>query len=147
MGVTLTIFVGVLSIEGTLTSSVDGITAKATKAAVSNFIPVVGKILGDAVDTVLGCAIILKNAVGLIGVIVVLGICILPIIRLSVLTIAYHLAAAICEVIADEKIIKLLEQMASSFKILLAVVFSVSTMLLIGITIVLKISNSGIMYR
>lgn len=49
----LTLFVGFLSIEGTLSSSVDGITAKTTKAAVSNFVPIVGKILGDAVDTVL----------------------------------------------------------------------------------------------
>lgn len=147
LGVTLTIFVGVISIEGTLSSSVDGITAKTTKAAVSNFIPVVGKILGDAVDTVLGCAIILKNAVGIIGVVVVIGICILPIIRLATLTVSYHLATAICEIIADKKIVKLLEQMASSFKILLAVLFSVATMLLVGVTLVIKISNSGMMYR
>ena len=147
LGVALTIFVGILSIEGTLTSSVDGITAKATKAAVSNFIPVVGKILGDAVDTVIGCAAVLKNAVGIVGVLVIIGICILPIIKLTVLTIIYHLATAVCEIIADEKIVKLLEQMASSFKILLAVVFAISTMLLIGTTLVVKISNSGIMYR
>ena len=53
LGVVLTLFVGVVSLEGTLSSSVDGITAKTTKAAVSSFIPVVGKILGDAVDTVI----------------------------------------------------------------------------------------------
>ena len=63
LGIILTIFVGVVSLEGTLSSSVDGITAKTTKAVVSSAIPVVGKILGDAVDTVLGCGIILKNAV------------------------------------------------------------------------------------
>lgn len=45
LGVILTIFVGVVSLEGTLTSSVDGITAKTAKAAVSSLIPVVGKIL------------------------------------------------------------------------------------------------------
>ena len=50
IGILLTIFVGVLSIEGTLGSSVDGITAKTAKAAVSSFIPVVGKVLGDAVE-------------------------------------------------------------------------------------------------
>ena len=147
LGVALTIFVGVISVEGTLSSSVDGITAKATKAAVSNLIPVVGKILGDAVDTVLGSAIVLKNAVGIIGVLVVIGICILPIIKLAVLTISYHLATAVCEIIADDKIVKLLEQMAGSFKILLAVLFAVSTMLMIGVTLVIKISNSGMMYR
>ena len=41
LGIVLTLFVGVLSLEGTLTSSVDGITAKTTKAAVSTIIPVV----------------------------------------------------------------------------------------------------------
>lgn len=66
LGVVLTIFVGLVSVEGSLTSTVDGITAKTTKAAVSSFIPVVGKILGDAVDTVIGCSNILKNAVGIV---------------------------------------------------------------------------------
>ena len=51
-GIVLTIFVAVVSLEGTLSSSVDGITAKTTKAVVSSAIPVVGKILGDAVDSV-----------------------------------------------------------------------------------------------
>lgn len=46
LGIILTIFIGVLSLEGTLTSSVDGITAKTTKAAVSNLIPVVRKSFG-----------------------------------------------------------------------------------------------------
>lgn len=41
LGILLTIFVGVISLEGTLTSSVDGITAKTAKAAVSSLIPVV----------------------------------------------------------------------------------------------------------
>lgn len=63
LGIILTIFVGVVSLEGTLSSSVDGITAKTAKAVVSSGIPVVGKILGDAVDTVLGCGIVLKNAI------------------------------------------------------------------------------------
>lgn len=49
----LTIFVGLLSLEGTLSSSVDGLTAKTAKVAISNFIPVVGKVLGDSIDTVL----------------------------------------------------------------------------------------------
>lgn len=66
LGIALTLFVGVLSLEGSLTSNVDGITAKTAKAAVSNLIPVVGKILGDAVDSVIGCASILKSAVGIV---------------------------------------------------------------------------------
>ena len=147
LGVVLTLFVGVVSLEGSLTSNVDGITAKTTKAAVSSFVPVVGKILGDAVDTVIGCSSILKNAVGIIGFIVILGICIGPIIKLTIMMALYYLTAAVCQPIADEKIIHILEQMGGTFKVLLAILCSISVMLIIGVALVMKISNAGLMYR
>ena len=147
LGIILTVFVGLVSIEGTLSSSVDGITAKTAKAAVTSFIPVVGKILGDAVDTVIGCSSILKNATGVIGIIVVLGIAIIPVIKLTILMVMYYLSSALCQPIADGKIIKLLDQMGDTFKILLGVLCSISVMFIIGTTLVIKISNSGMMYR
>ena len=147
LGIVLTIFVGVVSLEGTLSSSVDGITAKTAKAAVSSVIPVVGKVLGDVVDSVLGCGVILKNAVGFIGVIVIIGICIMPIIKIGTLSIIYSLASAIVQPVADEKIVKLLDEMSGVFKLLLAILCSLSVILIIGITMVVRISNSGMMYR
>lgn len=147
LGVVLTLFVGIVSLEGTLSSSVDGITAKTTKAAVSSFIPVVGKILGDAVDTVIGCSSILKNALGIVGVVVIIAICVKPIIKLVILMAMYYLGASLCQPIADGKIIKLLDQMGDTFKLLLGILCSVSVMLIIGVTLVVKISNSGLMYR
>ena len=61
LGFVFTLFVSVLSLEGTLTSSVDGLTIKGLKTASSTFIPVVGKVLGDSVDTVLRCNISYKK--------------------------------------------------------------------------------------
>lgn len=147
LGVVLTLFVSLVSVEGSLSSSVDGITAKTAKAAVSSFIPVVGKILGDAVDTVIGCTSILKNAVGIVGVIVILGICITPIIKLVLLMTTYYIGSAICEPIADAKIVKLLSEIGDTFRVLLAILCSLAVMLIIGTTLVMKISNSGLMYR
>ncbi len=147
LGIILTVFVAMVSLEGTLSSSVDGITAKTTKAVVSSAIPVVGKILGDAVDTVLGCGIILKNAVGFVGVIIVVGICIIPILKLTILTIAYKILSAVTEPIADSKIVDLLEQIGDIFKIFLAILCSLSVLLIIGTALVVKISNTGMMYR
>lgn len=147
LGIVLTVFVGVVSLEGTLSSGVDGITAKTTKAVVSSAIPVVGKILGDAVDTVLGCGIVLKNAVGLVGVVIVIGICIMPILKLFVLSVSYKLLSTVVQPIADEKIIDLLEQIGDIFKIFLGILCAISFMLIIGTTLVLKISNGTMMYR
>ena len=147
LGIVLTIFVGVVSLEGTLSSSIDGITAKTAKAAVSSIIPVVGKVLGDVVDSVLGCGVILKNAVGIVGIIVIIGICVVPVIKLGTLTMIYNLAAGIIEPVADGKIVKLLEEMGGIFKLLFGILCTLSVMLIIGVTLVVKISNSGMMYK
>lgn len=147
LGIIMTLFVTVLSLEGSITQTVDGVTAKTAKAAVATVIPVVGKILGDATDAVIGCAGILKNAVGFIGILVVVGICIAPIIKLVLLSFTYYIASCVCQPIADEKVIGLLDSIGDTFKILLAIIFCVSVMLIIGLTIVMNISNSTLLYR
>ena len=147
LGIVFTIFTSTLSIEGTLSSTVDGMTAKTAKAAVSNFIPVVGKIMGDAVETVIGCGNILKNSVGVLGVIIIIGIILIPIIKVTLLMFSFKLTSAVCEIIADEKIVKLIDDVSDTYKILLAILISISIMFIIGITIVIKITNSSIMYR
>ncbi len=141
LGIILTIFVGVVSLEGTLANNVDSVTAKATKNVVSTAVPIVGKILGDATETVLGCGMILKNAVGLVGVLIILGLCVVPILKMATLTISYKLLASICQPIADKKIVSLIEQIGDIFKIFLAILTAISVMLIIGTALVMKISS------
>lgn len=147
LGILTTGFTMVLSFEGTLTSNVDGITAKTLKTSVSTFVPVVGKALSESADTVLGCTSILKNAIGIVGMIIIVGICAAPIIKLTILTAMYKVSSAICEPISDKRIVNLLEQMSSTFKVLLGIMFFISALIIIGLAITLKISNSTIMYR
>ena len=79
--------------------------------------------------------------------IVVIGICITPIIKLALLSFTYYIASCVCQPIADEKIISLLDSIGDTFKILLGIVFCVSVMLIIGLTIVMKVSNGTLLYR
>ena len=146
LGTILTLFISITSLEGGLTSSIDGVTAKAAKTAISSVVPIVGSILGDAVNTIVGCSNIIKNAVGIVGIIVILAICIRPIIQLAILSIIYYLGAALCEPIADTKIVGILEQLGGTFKIFLAVMVALTVLVIIGVAIVMKISNSGLMY-
>jgi stage III sporulation protein AE len=94
---------------------------------------------------VLGCTNVLKNAVGIVGIIIVIGICINPILKLLSLMAVYYIGAAICEPLADTKIVKLLEQIGGTFKLFLAIMISVAVMLIIGITLVINISSSTLM--
>ncbi len=71
----------------------------------------------------------------------------MPIIKLAVLTISYKLLTAIVQPIADKNITDLLDQIGDIFKIFLAILSALAVMLIIGTTLVLKISNTGMMYR
>ena len=77
-------------------------------AAISNFIPVVGKIMGDSVDAVLGSFNVLKNSVGIIGIIVVLSLTLFPIIKVFIMYVLFNLTSAFAEIVAEEKIISLI---------------------------------------
>ena len=95
LGIILTVFSCMLSIEGTLGSSVDGMTGKTAKATVSNFIPIVGKVLGDTVDSVIGCSNILKNSVGIIGVIIIIRNCVTSTYKVN--SCIYFISSYICD--------------------------------------------------
>lgn len=137
--ISLTIFTCILSMESNLGKGVDELASKTTKSAVSTFIPVVGKILGDTVESVLGCTNIIKNAVGTLGIIAVIGIAAVPLIRIGITCMFLYLISGLAEVVADEKIVYVIEQMGDSCKVLLAAVASVVVMLIIGFTITMKI--------
>ena len=144
LGIILTVFVCSLTLQGVLSSSVDGVTSKTAKAAIANFIPFVGKIMGDTLDTVIGCTNILKNTFGTIGVIILLGISISPIIKVTVMWFLLKLTSSICETIADPKIVGLLSGIGDSYKLLFGILVACSIMFIIGITIVLRMTNVAI---
>ena len=112
-----------------------------SKAAVSTFIPVVGKVMGDSVDSILGAVNVLKNSVGIIGVIILVSIVLFPIIKISILWIIIKIIAAICEIIADESVVKLFDEIADSYKLLFGILVSVSGMFIIGITLILRMTT------
>ena len=119
LGILLTVFTVWLSLEGTLSSSVDGFAAKTTKVAVSNFIPVVGKILGDSVDAVLGSANILKNTIGILGTLIIICIVMAPLIKITMYCICFKVTALLGEAITDARCSKLISGLADGYKILL----------------------------
>ena len=143
----LIIFVSVLSLEGTLASSVDGMTSKIAKNVVSSTIPVVGKILGDTVDSVIGGITITKNAIGMIGIIAILAITVSPLIKSLIAMAVINVSTAIIEPIADSRIFKCMNGVAASLKIIVGILAIVIFIFIIAITMMLKISNNAMMYK
>ena len=137
----LTIFTCLLTMESNLGKGVDQLT-KTTKTAVSTFVPVVGKILGDTVESVLSCTNVIKNAVGTLGMIGVIFISAVPLIRIGITTLLFYLISGLAEAVADKKIVYVIEQMGDSCKVLFASIATVVMMLIIGITITMRIGTN-----
>lgn len=146
LGGFLTVFIGIMSIYGVV-STVDGVTARTAKFAVDRFIPIVGKFLSDAMDTVVGCSLILKNAVGSLGLFAVLFICISPIIKVVALIFMYKLIVAVTQPIASIRIGDCLEEVNKALLLVLASLLSVSMLLFITITIIIEAGNVTMMLR
>lgn len=147
LGIILTLFVGIVSLEGTVASTVDGVTVKTAKFLFSGSIPVVGKLLGDSVDTILGSTLIMKDAIGFVGIMVIFGLALVPIIKVLSVVLVYFVTGAIIEPFADSRICKCLSGMKDAGGIILGMLVTVLVMFVIGTVMVLKITNSVAMYR
>lgn len=147
LGLILTVFIGIVSIQGSMGAVVDGVTSKTAKYALGTFIPVVGKYLADAADTVVGCTLVIKNASGVIAMLGIIIICLAPLLKILAMIILYKLACAFVEPISDKKITNCLNDMAGSLTYILGVTAAVAVMFLIAITVVISTTNVAAMIR
>lgn len=79
IGISTTMFVGILLIQSVITSAADNIGTKTLKFMLSGSVPVVGKTLGDALLVINGSIKLLKSGVGAFFLLAV-GIIFIPII-------------------------------------------------------------------
>ncbi len=147
LGIILTVFIGIVSIQGSMGAVVDGVTSKTAKYALGTFIPVVGKYLADAADTVVGCTLVIKNASGIVAMIGVILVCLAPLLKILALVILYKLTSALVEPISDKKITNCLSDMAASLTYILGLTAAIAVMFLIAITVVINTTNLSAMIR
>lgn len=134
-GIIITIFIGLLTVRGITATTIDAVTLKTAKFAVDNFIPIVGKAFSDAITSVAGYSLIIKNSISSIGLVVIILILLHPLIKLILITFIYKLSSALVEPISDSRITKSLEAAGNSMVLITSCVLTVSLMffILIGI--------------
>ncbi|MCH5584181.1 stage III sporulation protein AE [Shimazuella sp. AN120528] len=147
LGVLLTLFLGVLSVQGATTAVTDGITVRTAKYISGNFVPVVGRTIADATDTVVGASLLVKNSVGLAGVIILLLICAFPALKVLTLSFIYNFSAAIMQPLGNSPIIASLTTIGRTLLYVFAALAAVGLMFFLAITIVITSGNLSMMIR
>ncbi|MBI6873046.1 stage III sporulation protein AE [Clostridium aciditolerans] len=135
-GIVMTIFIGIITIRGITAKTIDEVTAKTAKFAVDNFVPIVGKSLSDAVSTVAGYSILLKNALSSLGLVILIAIVLFPIIKLLIMSLLYKFTAALIEPISDSRLVNCISAAGDSLVLVTACLISVSVMFFIMIAII-----------
>src|SRR5690606_24165177 len=101
LGVLTTLFLSVISLQGLTATVADGVTLRTAKFLAGNFVPVVGKLFADAADTVVAASLLVKNAIGMAGVLTLLFICVFPAIKILILSLIYSFAGAVMQPLGD----------------------------------------------
>lgn len=134
------IFLAFMTVTGVIGGTNDAAAVKATKAAVSGMIPVVGSILSDASETLLSSAALMKNSVGVLGMLAVLALCLVPLLRVGIQYLLLKVTSAVGGTVGLPSHVKLIKEYSKAMGYLLAMCASSAFLLLIGIVCLMRVA-------
>ncbi len=134
----LTIFTGINAIYGFSMPVLDTVSLKAVKFTVGSCVPVVGGLLADTVETVLGGARLMKNAVGTAGIITVVMICLVPVVKIAAIIVLLKIAAAVIEPVCDRRISAMVTDAAMPITIVFSMVLATAMLFIVSISIIIS---------
>jgi len=129
----VTAFVLCLGICGAISGNADALAQKAAKTAISGMVPVVGKILSDAAETVVAGAGVLRGSVGAMGLLTVLCVCLGPFLSLCCHYLVYKCAAALASTVAPGPMAELIDALGSAFALILGMTGSGAAILYVAL--------------
>ncbi len=129
----MVIFTGVLSVTRFAASSFDSLAARGLKFAVSSALPVVGGSIADAMSSVAGGSLMLKNTIGAAGVALMIAVALLPVVKIGALALVFRVGGALTGPLGGP-VADSVYRMAGCLESLLASVACVAVMMVIAVT-------------
>ena len=147
MGVCFTVFIGVMTIQGVGTAVTDGISLRMAKYAVNNMVPVVGGMFSDTVDMLVGCSLLVKNALGVVAMLILVAVIFAPLLKLGAAQLLMRLCAALLEPVADPDVIACMDDFSGIFSLLFTTLLCVGAMFFLLVAQLLLLGNLTVMMR
>ena len=141
VGIVFTVFLAFLTIQGITAAAHDGVSVRAAKLTISSYVPFLGGYISQGFDLVLASSMLIKNAVGVAGLYLLLGVVLAPVIKIAVFMLALKLAAAITQPIGDARISNFLTSITKPFGMLVAVLVGAAFMYFICVGLVILTGN------
>lgn len=141
IGFTFTIFTGFLAVSGISAGSFDGVSIRATKYAIKSYVPFLGGYISDGFSLIMASSILIKNAVGFSGLLVMFLSVISPILKIILFKLGLSLVSGIIESVADKRVTNFLASTSKSLTMLSTVIIAFSFAYLISTGLLMCSSN------
>lgn len=129
----LLLFTVYLSVARVVTGAADGAAVKVTKAAISGAVPVVGGIIAEAAETVLAGAGMVKNSLGVFGLLAILAACIYPFLQLGIQYLLFKLTAFLAGALGAKGLRGLIDGLGGAFGLVLGMTGSCALLMLVSV--------------
>lgn len=145
LGIVFTVFTAFMSIQGITAAVRDSVSLKTAKYAISHYIPIVGGFLSDGLNLIMAGGVLIKNAIGVGGIILLLATVLLPVIKILALKLGLQLVGAILEPLSNSGYSGFVTNVSSSLNIVIAVILIVGFMYFISLMLIICTANNFIM--
>ena len=137
VGFVFTMFAGLLTIQGISAGKYDTISLKATRFAMKSYVPIIGGYLSDGLDYVLLSSVLIKNGIGVAGLILIIMTILVPIISILILKLGLQFVAGVIEPIGNSKISNLCEDLSKILIYPIVVILSVAFMYVLAVGLIM----------
>lgn len=141
IGIVFTLFTGFLSLQGISAGKYDSISLKATKFAMKSYIPIIGSYVSDGIDFFVLGATLVKNSIGLVGVIILVVTILSPIILIIIYKLSLQLCSGILEMTGNSSISSFLASCSKILILPIVLIIGIAFMYIITICLIMCTAN------
>ena len=141
------VFSGFMVVRGAIAPVADGITLRTAKYLTKTFIPIAGGMFADTLEVVVGGSLLIKNAVGIFGLVMITFMVATPVIKVFAMVVVYKIVGAVLEPLCDKRIVQVLGTVEASLTLVLIALATVAMMLFLAIVILVGIGNLAVFMR
>lgn len=147
LGVGFTVFLSVTALQAMGAAAADGVSLRTAKYVVDNFVPVVGGMFADTMDTLVGASLLIKNALGITGLMLLIAVSAQPMLQTLAAVMLYRGCAALLEPISHSRISAGIHHFSEMLMMLFVIQLSVSAMFLLLVAQMLAVGQLTVMLR
>lgn len=141
IGIVLTLFTGVLSIQGISAGRFDSISIKATKFALKSYIPLIGSFVADGMDFIVLGSILVKNTIGLVAIFILFIMIVSPIVKMVVYKLLLQLTSGVLEVSGADKMSTFIQDISKVLLLPIVIIIGISFMFIITVALIMCTAN------